>query len=139
MKLFFSAVLAVLAAPLGFLAQSSSGTGQENLPGVATLIVQLGLSAVFLWQWQSERKERALAQRQLTSFLEKFGPVLADAVATLRDLKAGLVRTVARVDMVPDRGDYQQATRRLERITDEMSEVLRFRKDEIDETRRRIR
>ena len=59
--------------------------GDEASPlGVGTLIAQIGFAAIFLWQWRSERDERIKLYDKVINILERQGPVLAEAIDTLK-------------------------------------------------------
>jgi hypothetical protein len=88
-------------------AQVSSG---GDTVGLATLITQIGLSAVFLWQWQAERNLRIKRDEQLFTILEKQGPVLSEAIQALKDVQHSQQNLAS---IMPKISDWEQALRQL--------------------------
>lgn len=103
---------------------------------IGTLIVQLGLSGVFLWQWQAERKRNDALTEKFVDLIERFGATLTFSNETLRDVQQGLSNTVEKVKGTPDRDSWDRVVRRLESTTDSLRDELR---DVRETTRRRGR
>lgn len=74
---------ALAMVPLRFVL-SAVGEGGGDPVGVSTLVVQLGLSGVFLWQFLTERNQRIKRDDQVVSILERQGPVLIQAIEVLK-------------------------------------------------------
>lgn len=55
---------------------------------IGALIIQVGLSGIFLWQWRTERDLRIKRDDQVIGILERQGPVLALAVNTLEAVQS---------------------------------------------------
>ncbi len=107
-----------------WLAQTADGS---DLTGLATIITQLGLSAVFLWLYSQERKERQAAQATLAAFVEKHATVLHDAVEALEQIQKGMAVQVERAGASPLRTDLDVTLRRLELAADELGAQARRR------------
>lgn len=102
------------------LGQASDPTG--DVTALVTLATQIGLSAVFLWQWRAERQERRDLQATMLKFMERFGPALENSTTTLERVQAGMV---AVIDNVPDHRQLDMSMRRLELTADELGALLR--------------
>lgn len=110
------------------VAQTSDPTG--DLAAVVTLATQIGLSAVFLWQWRAERAERRELQTTMLRFMERFGPALENSTTTLERVQAGMA---VALDNVPDHRQLDLSMRRLELTADELGVLLRAtRRDQED-------
>lgn len=103
------------------LAQTTGGTG--DLTSIAALVTQIGLSAVFLWLWYTERKERQEIQRAHLQLLERALPALAESADALDRVQATLNSLLERNS--PDNRAADLAIRRLELLTDELGASLR--------------
>lgn len=114
-------VVNLLGIVRGILGQDPPTTASA-LTDIAGLIVQLGLSAVFLWQWHNERRERIRRDDQLIEMAAKMAPLLDQATEALRDVHHGLASTVARQAEQPLRHDI--TARRQELVADEMGALL---------------
>jgi hypothetical protein len=104
-------------------AQAVDPTGE--VAAIVTLITQIGLSAVFLWQWQSERRERRELQATMLKFIERYGPALENSTSTLERVQAGMASQVERAAMTPDQRGFDLSMRRLELTVDELGAALR--------------
>lgn len=114
------------------LAQVPDPTGEAA--AIITLVGQIGLSAVFLWQWRIERAERQELQKTIMSFIERFGPALENSTSTLERVQASMATQVEKAAVVPDSRIFDLSMRRLELTVDELSQALREsrrRKDEL--------
>lgn len=111
-----------------WIAQTSGGGA--DLTSVATLVTQLGLSAVFLWLYWTERKERQALQETMLAFMQKFGPALEASTGTLEKVQAGLTNQLDR--SVPDQRMVDLSLRRMELMLDDLGSKMRQ-----SETRRR--
>jgi hypothetical protein len=100
----------VIGFALWTLAQQATG----DAVGLATLLTQVGLSAVFLWQWQAERNLRIKRDEQLFAILERQGPVLSEAIQTLKEIQQSQ-RTLAA--SMPALADWERALRDLRDTT----------------------
>ena len=118
---------AVILATGPVLAQ----TGDPGDPTVlVTWIAQLGLSAVFLWQWRDERGERRQTQASVLALTERAVTVLHDAAEALADVRAALTTQVDRVAALPDRRrDTDVMLRRMEMAADGLLEQIRKTRD----------
>ena len=108
-------------------------TGSGDLTNVATLVTQIGLSAVFLWLWFTERKERQEQQATLLRLMERALPALAESTDALERVQAALNGQIEKG--TPDSRAADLALRRLELLTDELGSTLRQtrrRKEEFD-------
>lgn len=120
MKLYFAAFTAWSAPVVAhFTAQEAPG---GTTTSVTALIVQLGLSGVFLWMWSQERKERIAAQTAKDALLERVLPLLVQCTAALSDVQAGMKATIERG--TPDRRDFDLLFRRVELLGDELGDVI---------------
>ncbi len=114
---------------MALLAQTGDPTG--DVAAAVTLATQIGLSAVFLWQWRAERQERRDLQATMLTFMERFGPALQDSTTTLERVQAGMATVI---DNVPDHRQLDLSMRRLELTADELGSLLRTtRRQEEDE------
>lgn len=104
-----------------FLAQVTGGTA--DLTSIATLVTQIGLSAIFLWLWYTERKERQETQRANLQLLERALPALAESADALDRVQSTLNSLLERNS--PDNRAADLAIRRLELLTDELGTTLR--------------
>lgn len=113
------------------LSQAAGGGG--DLTNVATLITQIGLSAVFLWLWWTERKERQEQQATIIKLMERALPALAESTDVLDRVQTTLTNQIARNS--PDNRAVDLALRRLELLTDELGSSLhqtRRRREDYD-------
>lgn len=94
-----------------------------DLTNVATLVTQIGLSAIFLWLWWTERKERRELQDAMLAFMQKFGPALEQSTDTLEKVQAGMASQIDR--SVPDHRTFDLLQRRMELMIDEMGSQMR--------------
>lgn len=101
-----------------FISQVSNDT---NLTGIVGLVGQLGISAIFIWLYYNERKERQAVQNTLNGFLEKFGALVPEAAQTLLEVRRSMEAQL-------DRGN--NPIRRLEQIVEDLEEMLRKRRNE---------
>lgn len=106
---------------MAFVAQTSGSAG--DITNVATLITQIGLSAVFLWLWFTERKERQETQQSNLRLLERALPALAEATEALDRVQSVLNTQIER--STPDGRAVDIALRRLELMADELGSTLR--------------
>lgn len=100
----------------------TTGAGGD-LTSIATLITQVGLSAVFLWLWWAERKERQELQQSLLKLMERALPALAESTDALERVQSALNVQIDRG--VPDHRAADLAIRRLELMADELGTTLR--------------
>ena len=103
------------------LAQTPGGAG--DLTSIATLVTQIGLSAIFLWLWWTERKERQELHAQLLDVLKQALPSLADSTDALEKVQLALGGLVDQ--NTPDRRAADLAMRRMELMIDELGTTLR--------------
>lgn len=101
------------------LAQTSGGTA--DLTNIATLVTQIGLSAIFLWLWWTERKERQEQGQNLLRVMERALPLVAECTEVLDRVQSALNSQIERG--VPAHSDL--ALRRLELLTDELGSLTR--------------
>jgi hypothetical protein len=114
-----------------FAGQTSGGAA--DLTGIATLITQIGLSAIFLWLWWTERKERQEQQQTLLKLMERALPALAESTDALDRVQTALTSQVDRGQ--PDHRAADLAIRRLELMADELGSTMRQarrRKEDFD-------
>lgn len=112
-----------------FFAQTVGGTDL----GLASIITTLGLSGVFLWQWQDERKERRAAQtresqtlHEMQVFTERMLPILIQATAALERLHLGMALQVEKAERsAPTPQEMAFTIRRLEDVADDLGRRLR--------------
>lgn len=105
-----------------FVAQTTGGTAVD-LTNVATLVTQIGLSAIFLWLWWTERKERQEQQQTLLRLMERALPALAESTDVLDRVQVALTSQVERG--TPDHRAADLAIRRMELVVDELGTTLR--------------
>lgn len=113
-------------------AQTTGSTG--DLAGLATLVTQIGLSAIFIWMWWTERKERQDLQQTLLALMERALPALAESTDALERVQGALTTQVERG--TPDLRAADLALRRMELIADELSTTMRAtrrRKEDFDD------
>lgn len=103
------------------LAQTTGGSG--DLTSIAALVTQIGLSAVFLWLWWTERKERQEQGQTLLKVMERALPALAECTDILERVQAALNNQIERG--TPDTRGADLAIRRLELMADELGATLR--------------
>ncbi len=121
-----------------WVAQTSGGGA--DLTNIATLVTQLGLSAVFLWLYWTERKERQSLQETMLAFMQKFAPALEQSTDTLEKVQAGLTNQLDR--QVPTPASLDLLQRRMELMLDEMGSQMRQtrrRREDYDDDRSRDR
>lgn len=105
-----------------------------DLTNVATLVTQIGLSAIFLWLWWTERKERQEQQQALLKLMERALPALAESTDVLDRVQNVLSTQIDKG--TPDARAADLAIRRLELMADELGSTLRQtrrRKEEFDD------
>lgn len=101
--MFLTAGALVVLSAVGFVLGETTTGGTGDVLGLSTLVAQIGLSAVFLWQWRSERDQRIKRDDQLIALMDRQGPVLAEAVETLRAVQASQRTFVAGSGVSMDR------------------------------------
>jgi hypothetical protein len=85
-------------ATVGLVAQSTTDSPSSGaLAALATLLVQLGLSGVFLWQWMRADKERREKDAMLVELVRQVIPALEKSTDTLEVVQRGLSVQVERV------------------------------------------
>lgn len=89
----------------------------------------LGLSAVFLWQWRDERRERRETQATMNQMVGQFGGALKDAVDTLVEVRNGMAAQYQKAADQPDRRDLDLSIRRLELLADELTRPVPRRRE----------
>lgn len=104
------------------LAQTAGG-GAVDLTNIATLVTQIGLSAIFLWLWWTERKERQEQQQTLLKLMERALPALAESTDVLDRVQSALNNQIERGS--PDHRAADLAIRRMELVVDELGTTLR--------------
>ena len=114
---------------MALLAQTTGGP--SDITSIATLVTQIGLSAVFLWLWWTERKERQEQQAQLFDVLKQALPALSESTDVLDQVQRALGGLV---DQAPSDRRSDLALRRLELLTDELGMALRQTKRRGEET-----
>jgi hypothetical protein len=108
------------------IAQTSGST--TDVTQIVTLVSQIGLSAVFLWQWRDERGERRKNAADMLLFMQRFGPTLESAVTTIEMVQKGLSASVEKVQQaIPSPSDNDLALRRLEMVADDLRMSMRER------------
>lgn len=115
------------------VAQTTGGSGAD-LTQIATVVSQIGLSAIFLWLWWTERKERQELQQTLLDLMKQALPALAESTDTLQQVQSALTTQVELARPDPRRGDM--AIRRIELIADELATTMRStrrRKEDYEE------
>lgn len=112
-----------LAGPLA----QTGATGDAT--SIVTLVAQIGLSAIFLWQWRDERAERRATQAAMFALAERMASVLHEATETLGDVKASMSTQVDRLSAIPGDRRFDMALRRMELAADEMSSQVRRMED----------
>lgn len=105
-----------------FVAQAAGG-GAVDFTNLATLVTQIGLSAIFLWLWWNERKERRDQQETLLRLMERALPALAESTDVLDRVQSALNNQIERSS--PDNRAADLAIRRLELMADELGSTLR--------------
>lgn len=110
--------------------------GAGGTINVVTLVSQVGLSGVFLWQWAQANKERREADARWQTFAEKALPVMADVAKTLSAVQQGFSTTVDKAAAVPSRSDLDLAVRRNELVTDQLAAVAKALSGTLDEMTR---
>lgn len=103
------------------IAQVAGGSG--DITNIAALITQIGLSAVFLWLWYTERKERQEQAKTLLALMERALPALSESTDALDRVEASLKTQIERNS--PANQTVDLALRRLELLTDELGSSLR--------------
>lgn len=96
--------------PWAILAQETAPT-QGSVAAVVTLVAQIGLSAIFLWQWRDERAERRRLQDKLYELIDRLHPALRESTNTLERVQRGMS---AQVDRATDSGELDATVRNLE-------------------------
>lgn len=105
------------------IAQSAPG-GTNTATAVATLIVQLGLSGVFLWLYLSERSQREKRDDQIIELGTTLGPLAKTMTDTLERFQQSVAGTMNRAATIPDATDKLDVhERRLELAIDAVSEL----------------
>ena len=110
--------------------------GAADITNLATLVTQIGLSAIFIWMWWTERKERQEQQQTLLKLMERALPALAESTDVLDRVQSALTTQVDRV--TPDHRAADLALRRMELIADELATTMRStrrRKEDFDDGR----
>lgn len=90
--------------------------------GISTLLVQLGLAGVFLWQWMTERNQRIKRDDQMIALLERSGPLLAEAVATLKEVQDSQKSQLVKSSLTTD-----DIAKKLGEIAEDLHGVIRNR------------
>ena len=114
------------------LAQTTGAA--SDLTSIATLVTQIGFSAIFLWLWWTERKERQEQQAHLLDVLKQALPALADSTDALEKVQVALGGLVEQ--NTPDKRAADLAMRRMELMIDELGTTLRQtrrRKEDYDD------
>lgn len=107
-----------------WLAQETTSSNGD-VAAVVTLVAQLGLSAVFLWQWRDERGERRRTQEKLYDLIERMNPVVQASTATLERVQRGMTAQVERAAQAEPVGGLDDTVQRLESTIDEFTRALR--------------
>lgn len=102
------------------LAQTTGDPTSEV--GIVGLIVQVGLSGIFLWQWRSERDQKIKREDQLLEFTKTMLPVVTDATSIMRISDQNMAAVMAKVAAIPDRNDFDSLMRRMETAVDHLIE-----------------
>lgn len=101
-----------------FLAQETNSPESSTVAALATLLVQLGLSGVFLWQWRQERTERQEKDALVVQILQQAIPALEKSTDTLEAVQRGLSVQVERV------APRQEQIGRVEQLLDQLRKAL---------------
>ena len=127
----------MLDAPVRFALVTLTGTLSqvgppgEDITGVITLVTQIGLSAIFLWQWRDERSERRTTQAAVLALTERSLVVLHEAADVLEDVRSSLGSQIDKASEIPGKRDFDMVLRRLELAADEVTQqALRTRRDQ---------
>lgn len=107
-----------------FAQQVGTGSDTATAAGIAGLLVQLGLSGVFFWQWRDERNQRIKREDQMLEFLERLAPLLAESTDTLKEVNRA---QSAIVSQIPSSDRWERAIHELERTTDTLLHEIRPR------------
>lgn len=108
----------------------------DSLTGVAALVAQVGISAIFIWLWYTERKDSREKDKTILGLLERALPALAECTDVLDRVQSALASQVERG--TPDHRAVDMAVRRVELIADELGATLRQtrrRKEDYDDGR----
>lgn len=123
----------VLVSFTGALAQV--GTPTDDITGVITLVTQIGLSAIFLWQWRDERSERRTTQASVLALTERALVVLHESAQVLEEVRHSLGTQIDKASEIPGKRDFDMVLRRLELAADEVTQqALRTRRDQRRDT-----
>lgn len=103
-----------------------------DLTGIAGVVTQVGISAIFIWLYRDATVERRAAQAKADaiqaskdSLLERLGPLLSDAMETLNDVRLGMRSDAERMAQLPDRRDMDMFLRRAELMMDELNSEMK--------------
>lgn len=111
--------------PWAIIAQEVTPEPASDIAALVTLVAQLGLSAIFLWQWRDERRERRELQETMLSWIKQFGPALEASTATLERVQSGLIQQVHRAQSASTRQEFDEKLQRLEKTADSLGKALR--------------
>ncbi len=104
---------------LHFLADAGNSAANYGVPAFAA--TQLGLSGVFLWQWRDEKTQRMKRDDQLLALTQQLSPLVIDAVRTMREFDQSVRDTITRFRAMPEAGNLDVATRRVELLADALT------------------
>lgn len=118
-----------LLAELGLASLLIAQEAVEPSPvtSIVTLVVQLGLSGVFLWQWLRADTRATEAGEKMLALAERMLPTLAQATETLERVQQGMERQIERA--APDR-ELDTTLRRFESAVDEFTRTVRRRSED---------
>lgn len=119
------------------IAQQNPLGGNGDVAALATLVAQVGLSAIFLWQWRDERRERRELTKTMMDWIERFGPALEASTGTLASVQKGMASQFERTVRGSASDEIHQSISRLERTVEELSEYMYRAKDRSDDDGRR--
>lgn len=108
-------LLVVLSA--SWIVAQTAGSPDIN---IVSLLGQLGISGVFIWLYQGERKERQATQAQLVAIVERVFTGLTESTSTLEAVQAGMQTQVDQAK----RPDLAKTVERLEEALSELDQRL---------------
>jgi hypothetical protein len=120
-----------------FLLAVETGTTDSTPATIAALVIQLGLSGVFLWLYMGERNQRMKRDDQLVELASSTATTIEKCTTVLQSVERGMAAQVERVSYVPDRNDWDLAQRAMHLVIDELRDELhRAQEDRRDAIRK---
>ena len=93
---WFFALAFVALPPWSVVVAAATDSSSGDPWGIGTLLVQVGRSGIFLWQWRTEREQRKARDDQVIAIVERQGPVLAQAIDVLKAVQDSQKAVVTR-------------------------------------------